>query len=750
MIDWRVAPAGTQYVAGIGLATVLPDKDWETYSEAGYVWHPHLKKWGSLPGLAEQNRGLTAVGARNYIEHPSFRLLSLAWNLKDGKGERWWRPPELEDLFPTTQHLGYCRVDELCDYIASDGLIEAWNVPFEWQVWNFYCVPKFGWPVLKQEQCRDAMAKARASAYPGKLKHAGPALNLSERKDPEGERLIKKLTVPRNPTKANPDLQWTPITAREDFEKFYAYNKQDIRTEAEASVRVADLTERELAIWLTDFRINMRGAQIDTAAVEDCIAIIEQAEAKYNGELYRRTRGAVSKSSEVARTLEWMRTQGVHLYALDEDAVTEALKRTDYPDDVLRVLRIRQILAFSSVKKFYALRAQTTAAGRLYDQYVYFASHTSLWNSQGVQLVNLYKGIFSKPEEVERALAIIRTRCLELVEYEYPEHDALEIVASCIRSMIIAKPGHRLISADFKAIQAVATACMAGEQWRIDIFRTHGMIYEAMASMLTGKPLQFYIDYKKQYGKHHPDRQLGKLAILSADFGAWISGWKRFGAEEYGDDKFIKNLILRTRAAIPNIVKFWGGQTINKFQDDEQQLLYGLEGAAISAILEPGTAFGYRGIVYQMHEDILYCRPPSGGYIRYHKPRLQPSSRDYASPWEYEMSYEGWNSNAQKGPVGWIRMKLYGGVLTQNSISHMCREIQADGLMALEGAGYPIVAHTHDEQVAEVRDDFGSVQDYMRVLRGSLAGWAVCDDGQPWPVKIPDAWEAHRYGKWED
>lgn len=764
-MDWRVAPAGTQYVAGIGLATVLPDKDWETYSEAGYAWHPHLKKWGSLPGLAEQNRGLTAVGARNYIEHPSFRLLSLAWNLKDGKGERWWRPdPHLIELPRYGPHSDDCPLIyggscecptqyhpwELIDHVEHDRLIEAWNVPFEWQVWNFYCVPKLGWPELKQEQCRDAMAKARASAYPGKLKHAGPALNLSERKSPEGERLIKKLTVPKNPTKANPDLRWTPITAKEDFEKFYEYNKQDIRTEAEASARVADLTERELSVWLTDFRINMRGAQIDTASVEDCIAIIEQAEAKYNGELYRRTRGAVNRSSEVARTLEWMRTQGVHLYALDEDAVTEALKRTDYPADVLRVLRIRQILAFSSVKKFYALRAQTTAAGRLYDQYVYFASHTSLWNSQGVQLVNLYKGIFSKPEEVERALAIIRTRCLELVEYEYPEHDALEIVASCIRSMIIAKPGHRLISADFKAIQAVATACMAGEQWRIDIFRTHGMIYEAMASMLTGKPLQFYIDYKKQYGKHHEDRQLGKLAILSADFGAWISGWKRFGAEEYGDDKFIKNLILRTRAAIPNIVKFWGGQTINKFQNNEQQLLYGLEGAAISAILEPGTAFGYRGIVYQMHEDILYCRPPSGGFIRYHKPRLQPSTRDYASPWEYEMSYEGWNSNAQKGPVGWIRMKLYGGVLTQNSISHMCREIQADGLMALEGAGYPIVAHTHDEQVAEVRDDFGSVQDYMRVLRGSLASWAVCDDGQPWPVKIPDAWEAHRYGKWED
>ena len=751
MLDWRVAPAGTQYIAGIGAATVLPDFDFETYSEAGYVWHPRLQKWGSLPGIAEQNRGLTVVGTRNYVEHPSFRVLSLAWNLKDGKGPRWWRPPEIDDVFqrPAGDYTLPHAPGELCDYIASGGIIEAWGVFFEWQVWNFHCVPVYGWPELRQEQCRCAMAKSRASAYPGKLKNAGEVLKLSERKDPAGDTLIRKLTVPRKPTKSNPDLKWTPFTAREDFQKFYDYNRQDIRTEAEASVRTQDLSERELAVWLTDFRINMRGMQIDRDAVEDCIAIIEQCEAKYNGELRQITNGAVSESTEVARMLEWMRGQGVHLYTLDEDSITEGLKRTDYPAGVLRVLRIRQLLAFGSVKKYYALRVQSTAAGRLYDQYVYYGAHTGLWNGQGVQPANLYKGIFSKPEQVQRALAIIRTRCLELVEYEFPEHDALEVIASCLRSMIVARPGHRLISADFTAIQAVATSCMAGEDWRINVFRTHGKIYEAMASMLTGKPLQFYLDYRDREKKHHPDRQLGKLAVLSADFGAWIHGWKRFGAEEYGDDNFIKSLILKTRAAIPNVVNYWGGQTINKFKEDEQQLLYGLEGAAIAAILEPGNCFGYRGVAYQMHEDTLYCRPPSGGYIRYHAPRLQRSMRDYASPWEYEMSYEGWNSNQQKGPIGWLRMKLYGGVQTQNTISHMCREIQADTIMRLESYGYPVVMHTHDENVTEVPNNYGSVAHYMSLVR-PLPHWAVCDDGEPWPVKVPDAWEEDRYGKWED
>lgn len=755
MIDLHNVRAGDRFIAGIGESIVVPDFDFETFSPAGYRWDAWLGKWCSLEGLGKSNRGLGAVGARNYVLHPGFMLLSLAWNLKDGKGVRWWRPDPGITYYPRLSvQTAILHPMELLEYVAAGGVIEAWNIYFEWQVWNFHCVPCLGWPQLRQEQCRDAMAKARAAAFPGKLANAGAVLKLSEQKDSEGTRLVRKLTVPRNPSRGNPELRWTPFTAAEDFERFYEYNRQDSRTEGEASIRLPDLTPREFAVWQTDFSINMRGVQIDRAAVDDCIAVIEQCESKHHNELIQITHGAVKKTTEVAQMLAWASSQGVTLPNLDEDTIELALKREDYPLHVRRVFRIRQMLAFGSVKKFYALRAQSTEAGRLCDQYAYYGAHTGLWNGQGVQPANLYKGIFSKPKEVKRALAIIRTRCLELIEYEYPHHDALEVVASCLRSMFIAAPGHRLISADFTAIQAVATSCMANEAWRINVFRTHGKIYEAMASMLTGKPLQFYLDYKKQHGKHHPDRQLGKLAVLSADFGAWINGWKRFGAEEYGDDEFIKQLILKTRDAIPNVVQLWGGQTINKFRHNEQQHLYGLEGAAISAVLQPGACFSSRpgsplAVLYQMHEDTLYCRPPSGGYIRYHAPRLQPSTRDYSSPWEYELSYEGWNSNQTKGMIGWLRMKLYGGVFTQNVISHMCREIQADTLMRLERHGYPVVMHTHDENVTEVRNGFGSVPEYMGLVR-ELPGWAFCEDGGPWPIKVPDAWEAELYGKWED
>jgi DNA polymerase len=757
---WELYPAGTQVIAHPGFATVYADFDCETYSEAGYVYEPQEEKWISLPGLSNQNRGLKAVGARNYVQHPTFEVLSWAWNLKDGKGARWWRPGFCMGMaIPPDHRLADPR--ELCEFIAAGGIIEAFNVGFEWCVWTYYCVPKFGWPPLSQMQVRCCAAKARAAAVIGSsggLDDLGKILRLHEQKDPAGDKLIRKLTVPQKKTKANQAMRWTPLTAHVDFERFYSYNLQDIRTEAEASIRLPDLSPRELGIWRFDLRCNTRGMQIDLKANDDCIAVAEQAYRKNNAELQRLTNYHVNNSSEVAKLLAWMSNQGVTLFSLDEEALEAALLRTDYPPAVQRALQIRQILAYGSVKKLWAFRSHTTAEGRLCDQYVYHGAHTSLWNGRAVQPANLYTSIFSKPEEAERALAWMATRNLEAIEQAYPEHDALEVIASCLRSLIIAAPGHRLISADFTAIQAVATSALAGEEWRLEVFRTHGRLYETMASLLTGKPLQFYIDYKKQNGKHHKDRQdYGKIPVLSADFGAWLSGWKRFGADKLGDDRFLKDLILKTRATIPNIVEFWGGQTRNKFNKAPDgsyapafDKLFGLEGAAISAVLEPGRCFGYRGIAYQVYEDVLYCMPPSGGLIRYHAPRLDASTRPYSDPWELELTYEGWNSNATKGGQGWCRMKLYGGVCTQNVVSHMCRQIQADSLLALENNGYPIVMHTHDEGVAEVPYGYGSKEHYTQIVRDSLPAWAVDLNGRPWPIKVPMAWEFPRYGKWED
>ena len=148
--------------------------------------------------------------------------------------------------------------------------------------------------------------------------------------------------------------------------------------------------------------------------------------------------------------------------------------------------------------------------------------------------------------------------------------------------------------------------------------------------------------------------------------------------------------------------------------------------------------------------EALYCLPPGDGDpLIYHQPELRLSTRDYASPWELELSYYGWNSNAQKGPVGWTKQYLYGGVETQNAVAKVAREFQADALCNLEETGiYLPVMHMHDEIVSEVEDGRGSTAEYLSIVNAGKP-WAIDDWGRPWPIRAPAAEETQRHGKWE-
>lgn len=557
----------------------------------------------------------------------------------------------------------------------------------------------------------------------------------------------------------NYDLRWTPITAGADFEAFYAYNRQDVTAELEVCARVPDMTPREHRIWLMHMRCNERGMYVDMPGVDNCLSIVEQAFAKYTARLRQITNGRVETASEVQEIRAWLSaTHGMHLHNLDEETLDEWLARKDLPAGAREVLRIRQALAFGSVKKLYAFLHQTGHDHRLRDQYVFYGAHTGLWNGRGVQPANLYSGSFHKPGQVEQALGIIAYRSLELVEAAYAPMDALEVVASCLRSLIIARPGSRLMGSDFSAIQAVVLAALAGEEWRLDVFRTHGKIYEMSAAKLSGIPFEEicnYVDPVTREPAKHPMRQThGKTGELASGFAGWIGAWKRFGADEFmSSDDEIRQAILKWRRESPMIVEFWGGQTRNKFNRDpqgnyirgsERPELYGLEGAAISAVMNPGTCYRYRQVAYQMHEDALYCMGPSGTFMVYHTPRLSPAIRDYAAPWEQRLTYMGWDSIS-----GWSETDAYGGVLTQNIDSHESREYQADKLMRLDDSGlYVPVMHTHDEDVCEVENGRGSLAEYLATVR-IRPEWARTPEGEPWPIKVPDAWMGPAYGKWE-
>lgn len=753
--------AGAVFPAGPGVAVAVPSFDFETFSCAGYVWTPELQRWKSPAGLADQNRGLGAVGVVNYVRHPTFAVLALAFDLLDGAGVQRWTPPPnlLRIISPDLIGAGWETPGHpwpLLHHVAEGGLLEGWNVSFELRVWNDYCVPAWGWPALRADQLRCAMAKARAHALPGALENAGSVLQLVNQKDADGKRLLRKFSVPRNPTKKDPRWRITLAEDPEDAAKLIEYNARDVLAETEASLRTPDLSADELANWQLDQRINQRGLAVDVTAVESCIAIVEMAHAKYNAELRTLTGGLVDAASELDKLKVWLGTRGCFMHDMDEESISATLEVIARPGALadagaVRALQIRQMLGSASVKKLFAFRHQHHA-GRLYDLYSYFAARTGRWTGNGPQPQNMPKGFFKTVDECEAALAIIAARNLELLESAYPEHTALEVVSSCLRGLLIAAPGHSLVCSDFSAIEGVVAACLAGEQWRIDVFRTHGKIYEASAASVSGVPFDEFLRVKRDTGSHHPLRNtLGKVAELASGFGGWVSAWKRFGADEHLSDDEIKAAILAWRRASPSIPEMWGGQTRGSF-DAAREQLFGLEGAIIAAIRYPGQAFAYRAITYEVRDDVLYCRVPSGGLITYHRPRVTPHRRfDWSPPWEVAISYEGWNSNPQMGPVGWVRLNLYGGKAFENVVQRVARDFQAAAMLAVEAAGFPIVLHSHDEIASEIHDATGlDVVDFERVANEATAAlpWAQLPDG-PWPVRMRGGWRGKRYGKFD-
>lgn len=746
--------AGTVLVAGMGTSTVVPDVDFETYSEAGFVWDEESGKWVCLPRAAQRKKGITVVGAARYAEHPTTEVLSLAYDLKDGRGRRHWKPsdPPPDDLFA---------------HILTGGLLEAWNVGFERHIWEKVCVPRMGWPAVARSQWRCAMAKARAHALPGALDNAAAVLGTEARKDKDGTRLLNRFSIPRNPTKGDPRFRIRPEDDPADAARLYSYNIRDIAAEAELSSLTPDLQPEELEWWQVDQEINARGVQVDTESIEACAAIVDAALGRYNGELKELTDGTVAAASEIQRLSGWLGGLGVHVLSLDEEHVEETLKRSDLPPSARRALEIRALIGSASVKKLFAMRNTVCADGRIRDLFAYHGARTGRCTGHGPQPTNLpnhgpavarcaacgrhhsarsncpWCGAIAappttewNPSAVEDALAIMRTGSLDCAEMFFGE--ALPAVSGCLRGLFVAAPGHDLICSDYSAIEAVVLAELAGETWRQEVFRTHGKIYEMSAAKISGVPFEEFLRHKEETGHHHPLRKtLGKVAELASGYGGWIGAWKAFGADSFMSEDEMRSAILAWREASPAIVEFWGGQS-RGFGYQRRAEMYGQEGAAVSAVLYPGQEFTSHGFRWLMRGDALYCRLLSGRYLTYHRPRLRPSERRAG---EWSLSYEGWNTNPKYGAVGWVRMDTYAGKLTENLVQATARDLQRHALVAQERAGYRIVLHVYDENVAEVPEGWGSVEEFEAIM-SETPPWAA-----GWPVRARGGWRGKRYRK---
>lgn len=746
--------------AGLGYSIELPTFDFETYSEAGFYWDESKHKYTAPPPVTSgKKKGLKVVGLGVYARHPSTEIISLAFDLKDGRGCRLWMP-------------GPASPTELFDYLAAGGLIEAHNAAFEFDIWEFVGRRLYGWPAIDPKQIRCSAAKSRAWSLPGALDEAGDVLDLRIKKDPEGDRLIKLFTMPRTPTKKDPRRRILPTDAPDEAMRFYRYNAQDVAAESELSRHVPDLDGINLDFWLADQRINFRGVHIDKPMVDAASKIVLEAHERYNAELQTVTHGAVDKASELAKLVAWLHGRGVHTETADEDALDELLDNGALPDDCRRAIEIRQAIGSAAVKKLFALSDQLAPDGRVHDLFIYHGARTGRPTGAGAQPTNFPKagphvhkcstcsahfggrmlncpwcGALRapgkarewSPEAADDAYKIIKTGSLDALEYFFG--DAMLTIAGCLRGMFTAAPGFDLIASDYSAIEAVVLACLAGEQWRIDVFRTHGQIYLESASRAFGVSVEEMQAQHKATGQHHPLRDKGKRMELGLGFGGWITALRSRQIQMQGTDEELVDAVLRWRDASPAVVEFWGGQIRKPKRGSGGRWIYenfGIEGAAVDALKCRETWFYFRGIGFKMHGDALYCRLLSGRYLTYHSPRLEASERQAGT---YQISYETWNTDPKKGPYGWVTMRTYGGRLTENIVQATAHDLQRCAILAHEAAGYPIVLHVYDENVSEVPTGTGNLA-HFEALMMQRPEWAA-----DWPIKAAGGWIGKRYRK---
>jgi DNA polymerase len=750
--------------------------DYETKSAAGFYWNDEAKKWHGPKGAPQGRKGLGVIGAAVYAEHPSTDVLTLSFTLPDGRSGRW-RPG-----------LPLSILQALFDWIAAGGRVEAHNVMFERLIWTRVCVPRYGFPPLPPEQLSCSMATARVNSLPGKLENLGDVLQLPVRKNKDGRRLLDKFSVPRKPTKGDPRVWINVDDDPDDAERLYVYCDDDVRTEMHASARMKPMTAAEREFWLIDQEINWRGLAIDRKAVRDCIAVLDQCLAHYGEEMRALTGGL--EPTQLQKLIGWLAAHHVYTNSLDEEHLTNLLASPTVPQHpegghhpARRVLELRALSGSASVKKLYAMDNMASADDRLHDLIVHHGARTGRPTGNGAQPLNMPRtgsklvtcGACDKPFKpghtacpwcamptppgrktqwtpvmIEHVLEVMSYRSLELIEWYFG--DALTTISGCLRGLFIAGPGHELIASDYSAIEAVVTAMLASEQWRIDAFNAGTDIYLASGEKMTGTPVEEFLAYKRDHGEHHPDRQTKfKVAELALGFGGWIGAWRNFDKSDLFTDAQVKDLIKTWRAASPMIAELWGGQWRGPPWDGYAQR-FGLEGAALDALQYPDDVHPVRlwngtvwtevaGLSLFMRDGALIIRLPSTRELTYHEPVILESDREWKSPGELSIEYSTWNTDPKKGAIGWIRMSTYGARLTENVVQAVAHDLLRHAIILLRAAGYATVLHVYDEIVVEVLIGHGSVEEVERIM-ATVPGWAA-----GWPVRAADGWRGFRYRK---
>jgi DNA polymerase len=620
------------------------------------------------------------VGAYRYFEHPTTRPMCVAASYGPHLG-----------VFTDFENMPEWFLDALADENVP---IHAHNSTVERLCIREICGPKFGWPVPKGKRWRCSAARARRLALPGKLEKLGPALGLpdDELKDKEGHKVMLRLTKPL-PKRSNspPGFQWDDDPAK--HARMHQYCLRDVTGEEAAEARMLPMTPEELDYYHFTERLNDRGVRIDVRLIRRLVHRAPGALANF----------AVQKVTNVAQLKQWVYDEtGVELKTLrkeDMDGLVGEANALGLPKRIIRVLKLRQDGAKSSISKLLRALDRVSRDGRLRGEFVYHGASTGRYTSMGVQLQNLIRD------------------CLKDFDKEIQDLDnfTLEKITLAIRGCFIPAEGHVFVDADYNAIEARGVAWLAGCEKLVRIFRENGDPYCEMGSVIYKRTITAADEW---------ERFVGKQTILGCGYGM---GWQKFYDQcvKFGkpvDEETAERSVTAYRETYPEIPKLWRD----------------MEHAAIMAVKHPGETFEIpNGLIrFRVLNGYLQMALPSGRRLFYKDPLVRRVMK--FGRMRDQLTFMGIHPKTKQ----WARETTWGGTLTENAVQAISRDVLFRAMLTLDRMGIPLVLSVHDQIVAEVLkvDGDWACRQTKRVME-SVPPWA-----RGFPIKTTPKL-ALRFGK---
>ena len=492
-------------------------------------------------------------------------------------------------------------------------------------------------------------------------------------------------------------------------DRFKTYCKGDVVTEKEISRRLsnfpvpADIQKQ----WQTDLLINARGVAVDMGMVEGALDIA----ANNNANLMQEAVGitGLENPNSVKQLADWLeRETGESVTDLRKDTVKQMLKSQMPSEDAERMLQIRQELGKTSTKKYNAIETAICADGRVRGLLQFYgANRTGRWAGRLVQVQNLPR-TYIELAQLPLARDAVRNRQSDKLRVLFGSIP--DTLSQLIRTSFMASPGNKLVDADFSSIEARVISWLAGEHWRLDVFKTHGKIYEASASQMFGVP----IEKIKKGNPEYALRQRGKVAELALGYQGSTGALITMGALTMGiPEEDLPDIVSRWREANKRIVDLW----------------YRVEGAAVS-VIQNGMTAGVNNLLFareydaENNLDFLTIFLPSGRKLYYAQPEL--GVNQWGKP---SISYYGVNQTTKQ----WCALETYGGKLVENIVQAIARDCLAVAIEHLEAAGFPVVFHIHDEVVIDCPPEQASLDEVTRLMTLPI----------PWAPDLPlnaDGW----------